>query len=136
MRHANGFTLIELLVVVVIIGILAAVAIPRFTRNKEKAFDAAAKTDLRNMMTAQESYFADVRAYTTLTVPAGGAADLDGDGVPDVQAGQNVALGATAYTDGYQITSRHANSSTTWCVNSSASNASGSISVIVQGASC
>ena len=65
MRNAKGFTLIELLIVVVIIGILAAIAIPRFSSTKEKAFDAAAKSDLRNSMSAQEAYFADNQVYTS-----------------------------------------------------------------------
>jgi type II secretion system protein G len=61
----KGFTLIELLIVVVIIGILAAIAIPKFANTKEKAYIAAMKSDLRNMATAQESYFADNQTYTT-----------------------------------------------------------------------
>ena len=67
MRSTNkqGFTLIELLIVVVIIGILAAIAIPKFANTKEKAYIAAMKSDLRNMATAQESYFADNQTYTT-----------------------------------------------------------------------
>src|SRR5687767_14566563 len=55
----KGFTLIELLIVVVIIGILAAIAIPKFANTKEKAYIAAMKSDLRNMVTAQEAYFSD-----------------------------------------------------------------------------
>jgi type IV pilus assembly protein PilA len=55
----KGFTLIELLIVVVIIGILAAIAIPKFANTKDKAYLAAVKTDLRNLATAQEGYFAD-----------------------------------------------------------------------------
>jgi type IV pilus assembly protein PilA len=55
----NGFTLIELLIVVVIIGILAAIAIPKFANTKEKAYVAAMKADLRNLATYQESYAAD-----------------------------------------------------------------------------
>jgi len=57
--NKKGFTLIELLIVVVIIGILAAIAIPKFTNTKEKAYIAAMKSDLRNLTTNEESYAAD-----------------------------------------------------------------------------
>ena len=136
MRNEKGFTLIELLIVVVIIGILAAIAIPQFASTKEKAFDAGAKSDLRNLMTAEEAYFSDFQAYTNSTVAAGQTADLDGDSNPDFQASQSVALQATAYTDGYQITAQHTSSGKTWCVNSSASNATGAVGQIVQAGSC
>jgi prepilin-type N-terminal cleavage/methylation domain-containing protein len=64
----KGFTLIELLIVVVIIGILAAIAIPKFANTKEKAYVSAIKSDLRNLAAAEEAYFADELAYTsTLT---------------------------------------------------------------------
>ena len=64
MRNSKGFTLIELLIVVVIIGILAAIAIPKFANTKEKAYIASMKSDLRNLVTAEESYFADNVTYT------------------------------------------------------------------------
>ncbi|MFI5281042.1 MAG: type IV pilin protein, partial [Gemmatimonadales bacterium] len=64
MRNSRGFTLIELLIVVVIIGILAAIAIPKFGSTKEKAYIASMKADLRNLVTAEESYFADNVTYT------------------------------------------------------------------------
>jgi len=64
MTH-KGFTLIELLIVVVIIGILAAIAIPKFANTKEKAYLASMKTDVRNLVTSEEAYFADSIKYTT-----------------------------------------------------------------------
>ena len=54
-----GFTLIELLVVIIIIGILAAIAIPVFLNQRKKGYDAQAKSDLRNMATAEETYLTD-----------------------------------------------------------------------------
>ena len=64
-ERRRGFTLIELLIVVVIIGILAAIAIPKFAMTKEKAYVAAMKSDLRNLVTAEEAFFADSVKYAT-----------------------------------------------------------------------
>jgi type IV pilus assembly protein PilA len=61
--NRKGFTLIELLIVVVIIGILAAIAIPKFANTKAKSILASMKTDLRNLATAQEAYYFDNSAY-------------------------------------------------------------------------
>ncbi len=69
--NRKGFTLIELLIVVVIIGILAAIAIPKFANTKEKAYLTAMKSDLRNLVTAEEAFFADSVKYTT-SIGAGG----------------------------------------------------------------
>ncbi len=63
----KGFTLIELLIVVVIIGILAAIAIPKFTNTKGKARLAAIKSDLKNVATAQEAYLFDNGIYADAT---------------------------------------------------------------------
>ncbi|HUO50974.1 MAG TPA: prepilin-type N-terminal cleavage/methylation domain-containing protein [Gemmatimonadaceae bacterium] len=64
-RNRTGFTLIELLIVVVIIGILASIAIPKFSNTKREAYIASMRTDLRNLATAQESYFYTNDVYTT-----------------------------------------------------------------------
>ena len=64
LKLRKGFTLIELLIVVVIIGILAAIAIPKFANTKSKAYITAMKSDLRNLVTAEEAYFSDSSKYT------------------------------------------------------------------------
>jgi prepilin-type N-terminal cleavage/methylation domain-containing protein len=61
-----GFTLIELLIVVVIIGILAMIAVPKFSNTKGKAMVTAIKSDLRNLASAEEAYLFDNDAYTSV----------------------------------------------------------------------
>lgn len=78
MMNRKGFTLIELLIVVVIIGILAAIAIPKFANTKEKAVVASMKSDLKNLVAAQEAFFSDNQDYAgsinaTQTNGTGGA---------------------------------------------------------------
>lgn len=68
-RGRAGFTLIELLIVVVIIGILASIAIPKFGSTKERAYLAKMKSDLRNLATAQESYLGDNQVYYGGAIP-------------------------------------------------------------------
>lgn len=63
MKAQKGFTLIELMIVVAIIGILAAIAIPQFSQYRIRAFNSAAESDIRNIMNAEESAFADNEAY-------------------------------------------------------------------------
>ena len=85
----KGFTLIELLIVVVIIGILAAIAIPKFASTKQKAYTASMRTDLRNLVTAEEAYFSDNTTY------AGATANLSTSF--HVSAGNSITfVGATA----------------------------------------
>ncbi|HZH79830.1 MAG TPA: prepilin-type N-terminal cleavage/methylation domain-containing protein [Gemmatimonadales bacterium] len=66
-RVRDGFTLIELLIVVVIIGILATIAIPKFANTKTRAYIASMKSDLRNLLTSEESFFADSIRYGGIT---------------------------------------------------------------------
>src|SRR6476659_6125561 len=68
-RSHQGFTLIELLIVVVIIGMLAAIAIPKFANTKEKAVVSAMRSDLRNLATAQEGYWVENRTYYGGAIP-------------------------------------------------------------------
>jgi type IV pilus assembly protein PilA len=65
-KRSKGFTLIELLIVVAIIGILAAIAIPQFNSYRQKGYNAAATSDLRNIRTTLEAYQADMQAYPTI----------------------------------------------------------------------
>jgi type IV pilus assembly protein PilA len=62
-NRRSGFTLIELLIVVVIIGILAAIAVPKYASSKEKAYVDTMRADLRNLETAEEAYFFDNATY-------------------------------------------------------------------------
>lgn len=102
MKNEKGFTLIELLVVIAIIGILAAIAIPQFAEYRARGFDARARSDLRNVATAEEAYFVDNEVYKSCD-------DTDCDtllpGVAALSAG--VTLDITATPTGFTGTSTH-----------------------------
>lgn len=104
MRRTSGFTIIELLVVVVIIGVLAAIAIPRFGNTKEKSVDSSARSDLRNAMTAQEAYFVEKSTYATTL------SNLS----LTTSTGVTIAGGGSAA--GYKMTSQHAASPRIWTI--------------------
>jgi type IV pilus assembly protein PilA len=105
MQNRKGFTLIELLIVVVIIGILAAIAIPKFAATKDKAKLASVKTDLRNAMTAEEAYFSDNATYATL-------ATLKTGTLINLSTGNDVGSTDAAAADGYTISVTNSSIST------------------------
>jgi len=111
LRSRKGFTLIELLIVVVIIGILAAIAIPKFANTKDKAYIAAMKSDLRNLATHEESYAAD-----------SGGKYFSGDGSAwGFTPSQNVTVTATATAspNAWSATATHALTPKTCAMSSS-----------------
>ena len=59
----KGFTLVELMIVVAIIGILAAIAIPQFAKYRARAYNSAAMSDMRNLKTDMEGYYAQWQEY-------------------------------------------------------------------------
>jgi type IV pilus assembly protein PilA len=102
MKTEKGFTLIELLVVIAIIGILAAIAIPQFAEYRARGFDARARSDLRNVATAEEAYFVDNEVYKSCT-----EADCN-TLLPGVAAlSQGVTLDIDATPTGFTGTSTH-----------------------------
>lgn len=94
----RGFTLIELLVVILIIGLLAVIAMPKYSRARERAYDAAAVEDLHNLITMCEAYFADHMEY-----PQG----IDDLGPVSLSRGVEVTRFARETTDGVIVVHIH-----------------------------
>jgi type IV pilus assembly protein PilA len=105
MKKQAGFTLIELLVVIAIIGILAAIAIPQFAEYRQRGFDARAKSDLRNVATAEEAYFVDNETYVACDESSCGGL-LPGISVNGISQGVELDM-ALAGTDAFTGTATH-----------------------------
>ena len=97
MQNRKGFTLIELLIVVVIIGILASIAIPKFANTKSKAYITAMKSDLRNLVTAEEAFFADSSHYSS-TLPPLRYSNTTGVNSPTITTGPGYWSATTTHT--------------------------------------
>ena len=100
MPQRRGFTLIEVLIVIVILGVLAAIAIPKYSQAKAKAYFAVMRTDLRNVMTAQEAYQQLAGTYYAGPIPVPGT-DLT------ASAGVTITLSDVTAT-GWAATATHA----------------------------
>jgi type IV pilus assembly protein PilA len=103
-NEEKGFTLIELLVVILIIGILAAIALPAFLGQREKGQDAEAKSNVRNIASHMESCFTQRETYANCDSNA----DVTGSGIPIGNGNGQVQI-TTNGTAGYTLVGRSDN---------------------------
>jgi type IV pilus assembly protein PilA len=111
-EREGGFTLIELLVVIIIIGILAAIAIPVFLNQRKKGYEASMKSDLRTVANEMETYFTDFQIYPS---PSGTGNVVVGSDTAKLSSGNTVST-LKAGNNGFclQMSSTKVASSTHW----------------------
>lgn len=115
-ENQKGFTLIELLVVVIIIGILAAIAIPMFLSQREKAWEKQVVSDLKNAATAAEAFATDENG----TYDGMDAAALEDNGYRQTDGVTAITVDVTNGNKEYTLTAGHDNlDSRTWTYDSS-----------------
>ena len=105
--NEKGFTLIELMIVIAIIGILAAIAIPNFVSYRQRSYNSAAQSDLKNAITAQEAYYVDWSTYsdTSTKLAVGGWVNTN-----------KVTFGLTGDEHGYSMSGFHTSGNETWTI--------------------
>ena len=107
LNKKEGFTLIELMIVIAIIGILAAIAIPQFSAYRQRSYNSAAQSDLRNLATAQEAYYVDESTYRSAVE------GLRGTTYGFQQSG-NVVISGAADATSFTITAYHTSGNKTY----------------------
>jgi len=114
-EREGGFTLIELLVVIIIIGILAAIAIPVLLNQRKKGYEASMKSDLRTVANEMETYFTDNQTYVGALAAAGitGAGQTVGADTVSLSAG-NTIKPQSATVDGFCLDATSTKTSALW----------------------
>ena len=100
--NQKGFSLVELLVVVAIIGILSTIAVPQYSEYRKRAYDSAARSDVRNIITAEEMYYLDNNRYTDNLNELAGFTPSEG-----VKVSINVSNANNAEAQAWQVVANH-----------------------------
>ena len=119
-EREGGFTLIELLVVIIIIGILAAIAIPVFLNQRKKGYEASMKSDLRTAANEMETYFTDAQVYpapSTVTQATNKLTVGTGGDVVTLSSGNSIAVKSST-ANGFCLDATSTKTSALWSYDS------------------